>query len=227
MPYMDVFLLDPAATIKNVLRFLHFVGLAMGLGAATLLDLTILRFFFRKPIGQESIEIVEFASRVVDLGLKILWITGFGFLLHYAILEPAKLANPKIYAKLAIVATLTLNGAFIHAVVLPGLRAQKGRFIFSGVTPARRFAFILSGAISVVSWYVPVMLGAFSQLNHAVPAAAILTVYVLLVAWVAVAMHFLTRVLHASEPEEVEEIADERWLSPTLRVIPVEASRAA
>lgn len=44
---LSLFLDDPAASTKTGLRFLHFIGLAVGLGGATLLDLMLLRFFVR------------------------------------------------------------------------------------------------------------------------------------------------------------------------------------
>ncbi|MBY6055562.1 hypothetical protein [Leisingera daeponensis] len=178
----SLFLDDPAESARTGLRFLHFIGLAAGLGSATLLDLLLLRFFLRGEVTAERVAVFEFASKVVDAGLKLLWLTGFGFLLHYALADPVKLENPKVHAKLLVVAVLTLNGLFIHAVVLPHLRRQTGRPLFQGMGAGQRTLFAASGAVSAVSWYMPVALGAFPQLNFTLPAAQILTGYLLLIA---------------------------------------------
>ncbi|WP_264210211.1 hypothetical protein [Leisingera thetidis] len=190
-----LFLDDPAESARTVLRFLHFIGLAAGLGGATLLDLLLLRFFVPGQASAERVAGFEFAARVVDAGLKLLWLTGFGFLLLYALQDPLQLQNPKVHAKLLVVAVLTLNGAFIHMVILPHLRRQAGRPLFQGMGRMQRALFAASGAVSAVSWYTPVALGVFSQLNHAVPATLILSVYLLLIAAMTAVMLAVTGLL--------------------------------
>ncbi|MGR3759984.1 hypothetical protein ACUXV3_07595 [Roseobacteraceae bacterium NS-SX3] len=180
--FIDLLLHDPAATAKTVLRFLHFAGFAIGLGGATLLDLMLLRFAVLRHVSADTAAFAAFASRIIGAGLKLLWLTGLGFLLLYALSDPANLSNPKVHAKLLIVAILTVNGGFIHLVVLPFLRRQTGRRLFEGMGTRQRYAFLASGAVSVVSWYTPAALGVFSQLNHTVPAAAILLAYLGLIA---------------------------------------------
>ena len=189
----QLFLTDPAGTVKTGLRFVHFIGLALGLGGATLLDLMLLRFFLRSRIGEETFDVFRFSSRTIEIGLLVLWLSGLGFLLFYALHDPGKLTNPKVHAKFVIVSLLTLNGIFIHRHILPAIQAQIGKTLFEGLGPAERRIFVLSGAVSVVSWYLPVVLGVFSQLNYAVPAVGILSVYLLLIAIAAGALHLVIR----------------------------------
>lgn len=189
--YLQLFLADPAGVLKSALRFVHFIGLALGLGAATLLDLMLLRFFVRRNVTKEILGVFHFSTKVVNLGLVLLWITGLAFIVHYAVFDPPKLLNGKIWAKLAIVIVLTLNGIFIHAFVLPRLNAQVGKLLFAGMSLRQKIAFQTSGAISVTSWYVPAALGAFPQLNFAVPPETILISYLLLVGLVALFMTLL------------------------------------
>ncbi|MFW8635237.1 hypothetical protein [Cribrihabitans pelagius] len=178
----DLIQSDPAASTRSVLRFLHFVGLAAGLGGATLLDLMLLRFAILRHVSPDTAAFAVFASKVIGAGLKLLWLTGAGFLFLYALTEPEKLANPKVHAKLLIVAVLTLNGGIIHLMILPFLQRQTGRSLFEGTAPWQRGCFLASGAVSVVSWYMPAALGVFWQLNHTVPAETILLAYLALVA---------------------------------------------
>jgi len=197
--YVQLAFADPVTALKSALRFLHFIGLALGLGAATLLDLMLLRFFLTRSITRELMSVFRFATRVVNIGLIILWITGIAFMVHYAIFDPIKLTNGKIWAKLSIVAVLTLNGVFIHAFLLPRLDARIGRPLFAGMSRGERLTMQFSGAVSVTSWYVPAMLGAFPQLNFAVPATTILITYMLLLAAAVIAMHAAIAIAQASQ----------------------------
>jgi hypothetical protein len=179
MDFSTLAILSPEASMamKAGLRVTHFIGLVLGLGAATLLDLIILRFLVARTVSAEHCQIVEFSSKVVTVGLALLWITGFGFLLHYGLFDPAKLGNQKIWAKMVIVGILTLNGVFIHRSILPLVQANIGRGLFEGLSGRQRTLLLSSGVVSGTSWYVPLLLGGIPQLNFVVPAWIILAAY--------------------------------------------------
>jgi hypothetical protein len=168
---------EAAMAVKSGLRVLHFLGLVLGLGAATLLDLIFLRFLATRQVSPEHFQIVEFSSKVVSFGLVLLWISGLGFLLHYGAFDPAKLGNEKVWAKMAIVGILTLNGVFIHRAVLPVVHRNIGRSLFDGLGRRQRSLLLVSGVVSGTSWYVPLLLGSIPQLNFVVPAWIILATY--------------------------------------------------
>jgi hypothetical protein len=177
--FLQVLLSDPA-WIKTGLRVVHFCGLVLGVGAATLLDLIIARFILMRGISFEHVYVVDFSSKIVTIGLGLLWISGIGFLIHYGVFEPAKLQNPKIWAKIAIVAVLSVNGLLVHYFVLPRIRNQVGKRLLDGLSPFDCSLVLLAGTVSVISWYVPLILGAIPQLNYVVPAEVILSSYALL-----------------------------------------------
>ncbi|MBF9234641.1 hypothetical protein [Microvirga alba] len=185
---------DPVATYKSTLTTFHLVGLVLGLGAATLLDLIIVRFLIKNKVTNEYCHVIEFSSKVVTIGLTILWLTGLGFLIHYALFDPIKLTNEKVWAKIAIVGVLTLNGMFIHRTVLPFVRSRIGNALFDGLLPRQRSVLFASGAISATSWYVPLVLGSLPQLNFS-PALPILVAYGLLLTVAIAATHGLARVV--------------------------------
>jgi hypothetical protein len=170
---------DPA-WIGTGLRVVHFCGLVLGVGAATLLDLIIARFILMRGISFEHVYVVDFSSKIVTIGLGLLWVSGIGFLVHYGVFEPAKLQNPKIWAKIAIVAVLSVNGLLVHYFVLPRIRNQVGKRLLDGLSPIDCSLVLLAGTVSVISWYVPLILGAIPQLNYVVPAEVILSSYALL-----------------------------------------------
>lgn len=181
--------LDPVAAIRTGLRIIHFVGLALGLGAATVLDLMIFRFFLNGKVTSEQWAVFDFGSKIVNAGLVLLWVTGFGFLAYYGAFEPIKFGNEKVWAKMLIVLILTINGFFIHAVILPKVKAQIGRSLLEGMSARQKSVLLTSGAISATSWYVPLLLGALPQLNFVVPMTTILLAYALILALVAVVSH--------------------------------------
>lgn len=167
--------------IRTTLRLVHFLGLVLGLGGAVFLDLILSRYR-RMRVSAELVGHIEWVSRFVALGLLLLWISGLGFLALYQLAEPEKLMNPKIWAKLTIVSILTANGLVIHRFVLPFVRSQIGSPLLAGVSAGTKGALIGCGVISLVSWGVPVFLGAAPQLNFVVPCTVILAAYALLLA---------------------------------------------
>lgn len=191
MDVLTLLLSDPERLTRSLLRILHFLGVALGLGVTTVLDIYILRYFVFSEITTSRIEFARFLSRFVDGGLILLWLTGYGFLLHYVTTDPTLLANPKIWAKIAVVIALTLNGIIIHKVVFPTLAEQVGKRLFSGLGRVRRTIFLTLGIISGVSWYTPLALGTFSQLNGT-PALSILSAYGLLLTSILLTAHAVT-----------------------------------
>jgi len=172
--------LDPA-WIRTGLRVVHLCGLVLGVGSATLLDLIIARFILMRGISHEHVYVIDFSSKIVTIGLGLLWISGIGFLIHYGVFEPSKLQNPKIWAKIAIVAVLSVNGLLVHYFLLPHIRNQVGKRLLEGLSPFDCSLVLLAGTVSVISWYVPLILGAIPQLNYVVSAEAIFGSYALLV----------------------------------------------
>ncbi|WP_406871909.1 hypothetical protein WHT83_17795 [Aminobacter sp. P9b] len=206
MSALDLFLASPALVsyIRMSLRLLHFGGLVLGFGGAVFLDLTLSRYR-RAAVSAELVANVDWISRFVARGLLMLWISGIGFLLLYQATEPEKVLNPKIWAKIIIVAILTANGIAIHRLVLPFLRERIGRQLMTGVRPSKRVALIGCGVISVVSWTTPVVLGAAPQLNFVVPCAVILAAYLLVLA-----QGFFVAVIAMREPRMTAAPSDDK-----------------
>lgn len=163
------FLGDPTF-FKGGIRVVHFIGLALGLGTATFLDLMILRFMLRSNIHRSHAEAFEFGTKVVTAGLVMLWISGLGFLVYYWGFDPEKLGNPKIWAKMCIVGVLTANAVYLHKLVLPLVQMQVSRPLFSGLTLSQRVQMVVGGTTSVTAWYAPVALATIPQFNNSFPA---------------------------------------------------------
>ncbi|MGJ8624200.1 MAG: hypothetical protein ACSHW1_15695, partial [Yoonia sp.] len=182
---------EPDQLIRGLLRVVHFAALALGLGAATVLDIMALRYFLLRKMTAQSHEIFIFLSRFVTIGILLLWITGFAFLIFYAFTDPIKLTNEKVWAKMAIVSILSINGWFIHQSVLPFLKGQIGKTMFEGTDTAQQFTYVSMAIVSFVSWYAPVVIANLPQLNFNVPMLEILTAYGVVLAVVMFVAHML------------------------------------
>lgn len=215
MYLIDTLRLDPVTSIKTGLRIVHFVGLALGLGAATVLDLMILKFFLKGKVTTDQWNVFHFGSRIVNAGLILLWITGLGFLAYYSAFDPIRLGNEKVWAKMTIVLILTINGIFLHMAVLPKVKAQIGRSLLDGMSAGKRSLFFASGALSATSWYVPLLLGAMPQLNFVVPMTTILQAYALLL---ALALLLTQVVLLALREKDSHGVPSPRqgWTDPVM-----------
>ena len=167
---------DPAF-IKGGVRIVHFLGLALGLGTATFLDLLMLRFMVRGKVRRSHAQAFEFGTKIVTAGLVMLWISGLSFLVLYFAHEADKLGNPKIWAKLSIVGVLTANAVYLHAIVLPVVQRQVSRPLFQGLGVRQSILMLVGGATSIVSWYVPVALATIPQFNFSLPANQIWAMY--------------------------------------------------
>jgi len=171
--------------LLTLVKIIHLIGLIMGMGGAVLLDLSLFRRGVLRPVSAFTLHQVKTLSRVVTAGLVMLWLTGFALIALNLAVKPEYLTNPKLWAKIAIVCILTVNGFVIHARVMPLLKASLGRTMFAGL-PRRQIAVLTGlGAVSFTSWTVPFVLGKASELNYVTPVAPILSVYLgaLLTVW--------------------------------------------
>jgi hypothetical protein len=156
---------------------LHVLGVAFGMGGAIMLDVILLRPLCRAVIGSAEVICARFLCNFVRFGLVLLWASGLAMISFAPDGPVSVLANPKLQAKLIIVAALTLNGLLIEGIALPLVeRNQDGR-LFDGVGETRRTIILASATVSTVSWIAPFVLGMMRELNFATPVQTILLAY--------------------------------------------------
>jgi hypothetical protein len=140
------------ANAYQLLLTLHLLGLALGIGGATITDFTFLRALKERRVTPETIGRMKILSQVVWVGLGILALSGLGLFL----LSPEYfLATPGFLAKMTVVLVLTINGLFLNFYATSRLTS----FTFTDQYPsgsplgrARKLSFLF-GSISLVSWY--------------------------------------------------------------------------
>lgn len=172
----------PHVRILTLLVALHLLGLCFGLGGATMLDVWIVRWMRWGSLPVEIARTFHFISGAVAIGLGLLWLSGIGFLILYAMESPEKFQNPKLWAKVLVVSVLTINGMIIHAFVLPEVLRDVSRPLLAGVSRGMSAIFLASGVVSAVSWYTAFALGIFREFNDHVAFS------LLIVLWLSVAV---------------------------------------
>ena len=165
-------------TLHSILLVAHLFGMVLGIGAATAADLMILRRGLFQPIKAGLVDVVADLSEAVSVGLVLLWISGIGLATESYLHNPGFIGNEKFWAKVAIVAMLSANAFVIHGAILPNLRHQIGKKLFSGLGKWSRINFIVAAALSGVSWYLPMVLGATREWSYVVPFTVIWFSYV-------------------------------------------------
>jgi hypothetical protein len=164
-------------TMLTFLKLVHLMGLIMGFGGAILADTTIFLRGVIRPVSAFTLHQTKTLSHIVTAGLVILWTSGAGLIWVNLLAKPEYLTNQKLWAKIAIVAVLTLNGFLVHKLVLPFLQKSMGNRLFESVNRKQIAGMTLLGSISLVSWTVPFVLGKASELNYVTPMVEILAIY--------------------------------------------------
>lgn len=204
--------MDPffVLNIKSLIIFVHLAGLALGVGGAWTLDIYILRKMYKSPVTQENIQIIRFVSKIVLIGMAMLWLSGLLFIVFYYFVQPESLLNHKIWAKLVMVMILTINGYCLHEFVLPVIVNNKNKVIINAVSLGQLNILTLVGSISFITWPLVMLLGTFKSINFVFSFFDILAVYVLiLLAALAVAFLLKSYVLEQEMDRKIKKLNEQ------------------
>ncbi|HRN96469.1 MAG TPA: hypothetical protein PLD54_03420 [Candidatus Levybacteria bacterium] len=165
--------------IHHLLLLGHLVGIALGVGGATISDI----FFFRSlrdgVISKDEFATFQLLSKIVMTGFALLFISGFGFVVLHVVNTGsfAGLAG-KVIAKAVIVLIILINSQVLHHKVMPLLKNNIGNTI-QPILEKHSVLILTSGAISGVSWYTTLLLGSWRGLST--PYEIILLLYTIVV----------------------------------------------
>ena len=127
--------------------------------------------------------ILRSVSLVIWGGLIIAVLSGIGFLL-----QMDDISNPKIWAKVTIIGVIFLNGVFLHFKIFPLFRDMLDKKIKNTQFQQNMTSVFTSGAISITSWYIVLIMGAWRGLNNTLSYWQMLFAYcVILMVAIAVA----------------------------------------
>jgi len=201
--------MDPIflSNLKSLINFVHLSGLAFGVGGAWMLDLYILRKMYKSPVTQENIQVLRFISKIVLIGLSMLWLSGFLFLVFYYFAQPESLLNHKIWAKLVMVIILSLNGYFLHKLVLPIIIENQNKIIINTVSLKQINLITFIGCLSFITWPLVMLLGTFKSINFSFSFIEILAFYALcLLVALAVAFSLKSYLLEQTMDKKISRL---------------------
>jgi hypothetical protein len=189
--------------------FLHLLAASMALGAIVATDLRLLG-----KLAQDRVRIAPpnaFVVRIVVVSLVVLCVTGAAIVWEAALTHPGVLANPKLQAKVVLVALLAANAFVLHRVTFP--RLMRGRRIARwGVLDW--IAIAVPIASSNALWLFVAFLGVARTWNDTVPLADVLVAAA--VAYLAVQVGVVAILIVASRPIDPER---RRWTDVVRRAL--------
>ncbi|HWH23579.1 MAG TPA: hypothetical protein VNW68_01670 [Candidatus Limnocylindria bacterium] len=179
----------------------HIVGAAIGVGGALATDSVFLRSIRNRRISSEQFLLIRSVSDVVLLGLGLVALTGVVLLL----MNPGLLGEASFQAKMLIVLVLLINGLAFHLYVLPYLARHRDLWLEGEVLSRRqRWLFATSGALSGVSWFGALILGAWDPPEIGLPLKVAIYAAIAIGASV-LAFLILSHVIFKPAPDPREE----------------------
>lgn len=136
-----------------LILLVNVIGIALGLGAATLADLFFFKFLKDFRISGLEAEVLNVFSQVIWFSLGVIFMTEIGlYLPNMGLLS----GSPAFLLKVIVLGVIVINGSFLNLFIAP----QFVRIQFheqhvhepGELIRTRQIAFIL-GPISLVSWY--------------------------------------------------------------------------
>lgn len=153
---------------KVIFNVLHLVGVALGVGGATVTDALFFKFLKDFRISGWEARVMSMVSDVIWVGLGLLYISGVGLFLSN---PEVYMASSKFLTKMLIVLVITINGIVLNAFLTPRLKHitfhQRHDHHPGELHVLRKCAFA-SGAISITSWYIALILGALRSIPYSV-----------------------------------------------------------
>lgn len=130
-------------TFYELLVIMHVVGTVLGAGAATFADVFHARFTKDGVITEDERNTLATTYGILRLGLSLLVISGFAFLLYFRLTEHVGiLTSPSFWAKMTVVGFLLSNAVLLQARLIP---------------------VAVGAAVSLTSWYTALVLGVIGK----------------------------------------------------------------
>ncbi len=155
--------------LKLLLLFAHLLGTSLALGAIVATDIRLLR-----RLADDRVRIAPpnpYVMRLITLALLLLYTTGSAMLALGLSENPDYLSNPKLQAKLVLVAVLTINALVLHHATFPGL--ARGRRV-ARWKPRDFLRVAVPVALSNCLWMYCAFLGIARPWNHTVSVGFVL-----------------------------------------------------
>lgn len=147
---------------KTIIIITHAIFAAIGLGTATISDVTFFKFMKDGKIDAHETPLLDMLTRIMWVALLGLIITGI--MLYFS--NPAVYSvSSKFIVKMFIVGIIALNGIFLTLYLHK--RMLEINFLTKRNRMVKRLGFA-SGALSIISWYVVFILGSIRSIPYSI-----------------------------------------------------------
>lgn len=153
--------------LHNFFIIIHIIGTAFGAGGATVSDALFFRSVRDQTFEEKELDFLKTVSGIVWAGLATLIVSGIGFLVlgYYGGYLDQLLNSSKLQAKLTVVGIIAINGFGFHKRIFPIFRKFQNTDLTSDAFRRHGRLIFSAGAISIVSWYTALILGAWRGLE--------------------------------------------------------------
>ncbi len=193
----------------NFIVIFHVLGVALGLGGATIADIFFFKFLKDFRISEWEADVMHTLSQIIWFALALVVLTGLALYLPEA--EELN-QSAKFLVKIIVVSVIIINGAFLNLLVAPKLvkisfherrRHEAGELHRipayanlpagkAGASAGRRKIAFALGAVSIVSWYSAFFLGMLRNIPF--DFSSLLLIYLLLLGGAIIGSQFMERI---------------------------------
>jgi hypothetical protein len=159
--------------MKTLLVYSHLLAACFALGVLLLQDLALTKLR-GQAMHPNDISYLKTNTNYVSYTLVVLWVSGLALVTHGYLDNPNYLLNQKLWAKFAVVITLTLNGVILHYYSFPKLMEPQG---FWSNSTHQQIAVLITAVISLVSWLFACYLGIARTWNNTVSFGYVMSFY--------------------------------------------------
>lgn len=202
--------------IALFLTVFHIIGVAIGVGGATVSDVLFFRALKDKRISPDELGLLHTLGMMLWVGLIILIASGLGFVTLQYIMSGTSsyIVSAWFQAKMTIIAILFTNAWVMHLYVFPFMKSHLGTTL-THKKVAPHFALLaVTGVVSITSWYSALVLGVTRGLDF--PYGLIINLYLVILMFGVMVAYVLMSVAvfgrPVKKPTEVAELsAPRRW----------------
>lgn len=148
----------------NLLVLFHLIGIVIGLGSATVVDVVSLQALRAGQFSQERVALIKTIGNLVWLGLSLIIVSGLMLLFENGIPQSLAELPVKPLVKLGITFVIVINGLVIHRMILPRLTQAAGKPFSQTNLPAAATLLGISAAVSATSWWTTFVYGAWRRI---------------------------------------------------------------
>ena len=202
------------------LTLFHIIGVAIGVGGATVSDVLFFRALKDKRISQDELDLLHTLGLMLWVGLGILFASGVGFVLTQFITTGTSsyLGATWFLAKMSIIAILFLNALVMHWYIFPFMQSNIGKKLHYATMKPHLALFATTGVVSITSWYSALTLGVTRGLDFSY--GLIINLYlVILVFGVLIAYILLSIAVFKRPDKQSDEVTARTKIKPWIIVV--------